>query len=130
MFDFAGCGKSEGEYVSLGYHEKDDLKGVIDLLIESFQIGSLSLWGRSMGAVTAILYCENHPERVTSMILDSPFNELSTVVKEYANKHFTLPGILLTMGIKMISGSIEKKIGYNLFEMKPGLAAEKIVIPA
>lgn len=25
-FDFAGSGKSEGEHVSLGYYERDDLK--------------------------------------------------------------------------------------------------------
>ena len=24
-FDFSGCGQSEGEYISLGWHEKDDL---------------------------------------------------------------------------------------------------------
>jgi len=24
-FDWAGCGKSEGEYISLGWHEKDDV---------------------------------------------------------------------------------------------------------
>jgi hypothetical protein len=24
-FDFAGCGKSEGDYISLGWHERDDL---------------------------------------------------------------------------------------------------------
>lgn len=28
-FDFAGCGMSEGEYVSLGWHERDDLEIVI-----------------------------------------------------------------------------------------------------
>merc|ERR1711957_740065 len=124
LFDFAGCGKSEGEYVSLGYHEKDDLEGVINHVSEGFPIGNIALWGRSMGAVTGILYAEKNASKITSMILDSPFNELSTVVKEFANKHFNLPGILLTMAIKMISGSIEKKIGYNLFDLNPGKAAQ------
>ena len=31
-FDFSGCGMSEGEYISLGWYEKDDLKVVIDYL--------------------------------------------------------------------------------------------------
>ena len=31
-FDFAGCGISDGEYISLGHYEKDDLKMVIDFL--------------------------------------------------------------------------------------------------
>ena len=29
-FDFAGCGMSDGEYISLGWHERDDLELVID----------------------------------------------------------------------------------------------------
>lgn len=28
LFDFSGCGLSEGDYVSLGHHEKDDLSQV------------------------------------------------------------------------------------------------------
>ncbi len=28
-FDFGGCGISEGEYVSLGWHEKEDLLSII-----------------------------------------------------------------------------------------------------
>ena len=130
LFDFAGCGKSEGDYVSLGYHEKNDLDGVINFVSKNYPIGNISLWGRSMGAVTAILYAEKNSSKITSMILDSPFNELSTVVKEYAAKNFNLPGILLTMAIKMISGNIEKKIGYNIFDLNPGKAAKKIIVPA
>jgi len=29
-FDFAGCGMSEGDYISLGWHERDDLELVIE----------------------------------------------------------------------------------------------------
>jgi len=32
VFDFPGCGLSEGEYISLGYHERDDVKIVMDFL--------------------------------------------------------------------------------------------------
>jgi alpha/beta superfamily hydrolase len=28
-FDFSGCGNAEGEYVSLGYFEQEDLKLVL-----------------------------------------------------------------------------------------------------
>ena len=34
-FDFAGCGKSEGEYISLGYYEKEDVKCVMKHLRDS-----------------------------------------------------------------------------------------------
>ena len=29
-FDFTGCGKSDGEFITLGYKEQDDLKMIVD----------------------------------------------------------------------------------------------------
>jgi alpha/beta superfamily hydrolase len=31
-FDFSGCGNSEGEYISLGFHEWKDLEEVVKYL--------------------------------------------------------------------------------------------------
>lgn len=60
-FDFAGSGLSDGEYVSLGAFEKDDLKAVIEYLREEGLTSSIALWGRSMGAATAMLHGERDP---------------------------------------------------------------------
>ncbi|KAH0790468.1 Clan SC, family S9, unassigned serine peptidase [Histomonas meleagridis] len=54
-FDFAGCGNSEGEYVSLGYFEKQDIEFLMGRLNQTFDIQSFVLWGRSMGASSALL---------------------------------------------------------------------------
>ena len=75
VFDFAGCGKSEGEWVSLGYKEHHDLAGIIKHMKSCYSIGPISLWGRSMGAVTAILYAERNYKEISSLILDSPFSD-------------------------------------------------------
>ena len=32
MFDFTGCGQSEGDYISLGWYEREDVRIVIDFL--------------------------------------------------------------------------------------------------
>jgi hypothetical protein len=37
-FDFAGCGKSEGEYISLGWYEREDVECVVDFLRKSVTI--------------------------------------------------------------------------------------------
>jgi dienelactone hydrolase len=51
----SGCGRSDGKYISLGVYEKADLIAVIDHCKErGYQ--TIGLWGRSMGAATAILY--------------------------------------------------------------------------
>jgi len=59
--DFAGSGHSEGDFVSLGYFEKDDLKYVIEYLRASGRVSRIALWGRSMGAVTALMHGERDP---------------------------------------------------------------------
>eukprot|EP01035_Chromulina_nebulosa_P065584 gene65584-89715_t len=55
-FDFSGSGKSEGEYVSLGAFEKDDLQCVVEHLRTTGKTSTIALWGRSMGAATALLH--------------------------------------------------------------------------
>jgi len=60
-YDAAGCGMSEGEYVSLGWHERDDLAAVIAHLRHSPFCGPIGIWGRSMGAATALLHADLIP---------------------------------------------------------------------
>ncbi len=54
--DLSGSGKSDGEYITLGINEEDDLNSAIGFLDEIFKFKEYSVWGRSMGAVTALLY--------------------------------------------------------------------------
>jgi hypothetical protein len=84
-FDFAGSGQSEGEYVSLGFFEKDDLGAVIDHLRESGSTSTIALWGRSMGASTALLHGERDPS-IASMV--------STLVPLYPVPSTLLPSPL------------------------------------
>ena len=56
-FDFAGSGKSDGDYVSLGYFEQEDLSCVVKHLRSldispNVRISKIAAWGRSMGAAT------------------------------------------------------------------------------
>ena len=50
--DFSGCGHSEGDFVTLGWHERDDVSTVVTHLRANKNISSIVLWGRSMGAAT------------------------------------------------------------------------------
>ena len=45
-FDFPGCGMSEGEYISLGWHERDDIEVLIDHLRKERRVTTVGLWGR------------------------------------------------------------------------------------
>lgn len=64
--DLSGSGKSEGEFITLGINEEDDLNYAIGFLDEIFKFKEYAIWGRSMGAVTALLFQINaskHPIR-------------------------------------------------------------------
>ena len=45
---------SEGDSISLGWYEKDDISTVMDLLRKVSYVRNIGLWGRSMGAATAL----------------------------------------------------------------------------
>lgn len=80
-FDFSGSGNSEGEFVTLGLKEQSDLDFVKNHLQKNFGIKIFYLWGRSMGAVTAILYTHSKGNKSChGMVLDSPFTSVKEMV--------------------------------------------------
>ena len=56
-----GSGLSEGEWVTLGALEVDDLTAVVAFLRARFPQSLVALWGRSMGAVTCLLHSQTDP---------------------------------------------------------------------
>jgi alpha/beta superfamily hydrolase len=68
LFDFGGCGKSTGEFVTLGWKETDDLAQMIDLVTGNLRATQICLWGRSMGAVTSIMFAERSSFFISSMV--------------------------------------------------------------
>ena len=78
-FDFAGCGKSEGEYISLGWHERDDVNVIVNYLRQHRKVNTIGLWGRSMGAATALLH-SNRDHTIGGLVLDSAFADLRQLV--------------------------------------------------
>ena len=125
-FDFAGCGLSEGEYVSLGWHERDDLELVIEYL-RKLGFKQIGLWGRSMGAVTALMYSERDLS-LTALVLDSPFSDLKTLVKDLAHSH--VPSFLLKPALKLISSSIKKRAHFDLSAVNPYAHVDHCFVPA
>ena len=47
---------------------------------------SIAIWGRSMGAVSALLFASNY-NKITSLCLDSPFQDLNTMIKEVVSSY-------------------------------------------
>lgn len=112
-FDFAGCGISEGEYITLGWNEKDDLKVVVEYLRLTRKVSFIGLWGRSMGAVTGLLYGKSDPS-IAAIVADSPFCSLKMVIKDQAKKYARVPGFIISAARKLVKKTILKKTGFNI----------------
>jgi pimeloyl-ACP methyl ester carboxylesterase len=132
-FDFAGSGKSDGEYVSLGYYEREDLMCVIAHLRATNVVSTIALWGRSMGAATALMHGDRDPS-IACMILDSPFSDLTRLAEEMVEKGreqgILVPNIIVSVALRMIQSSVKKQANFNIKHISPIAHADKCFIPA
>lgn len=116
-FDFAGSGNSDGDYISLGYHEKDDLTAAIDFLRAKYGIHKIALWGRSMGAATALLGLAEHPD-ISAAVLDSPFAVLKDVIFSIA-RHYYASIFLTDKTMETMSNASLNLAKFNIDEVNP-----------
>ena len=129
-FDFSGCGKSEGEYISLGWYERDDVECVINYLRGTNRVATIGLWGRSMGAVTAIMYGDRDPS-IAGLVLDSPFFSLKLLTEELAKERAaSIPNFILNQGVKMVRDTVKEKAKFDINDIEPKVFAERCFIPA
>ncbi|KRX10648.1 hypothetical protein PPERSA_05468 [Pseudocohnilembus persalinus] len=131
LLDFTGSGLSQGQYITLGWRESDDLQVVIDYLKNCGKVSKLALWGRSMGAVTNLLFAEkNNSEDIQCMIVDSPFINLREVALDYANQKTNLiPNFVIDMVLNNIRKKILDIIDLDIDNLCLKQKATKIKIP-
>eukprot|EP00850_Spirogloea_muscicola_P010597 SM000063S19987 [mRNA] locus=s63:86066:95294:+ [translate_table: standard] len=128
--DFAGSGLSDGEYVSLGCFEMEDLATVIKFLREEGRTSLIGLWGRSMGAVTSLLYVATDPT-VAGVVMDSPFSRLSGLMLELVDLYkIPLPKFTVKMAVQYMRSIIKKKAHFDITALDAIAAASKCFVPA
>jgi fermentation-respiration switch protein FrsA (DUF1100 family) len=132
IFDFAGYGNSEGSTVSLGCKEIWDIECIVEHLKEHFCQYRFILWGRSMGAVAALLYLSTKSllaasrEKVEGMskelsvvggIYDSPFYSLEKLTLELGSKSSSIPEVFLKPLIYFLKSSLKSEINFDDLEL-------------
>lgn len=132
-FDFSGSGQSGGDHVSLGYFEREDLKVVIEHLRQSGSVSYVALWGRSMGAATALLHGDRDPS-IAAMVLDSPFTDLHSLAVEMVDKGreagLSVPNWVVKAAIRLIRNSVRQTAGFDIRNLSPIAHADSTFIPA
>ncbi|KAL1224830.1 hypothetical protein V5N11_012913 [Cardamine amara subsp. amara] len=127
--DFSGSGLSGGEHVTLGWNEKDDLKAVVEFLRQDGNISLIGLWGRSMGAVTSLMYGAEDPS-IAGMILDSPFSDLVDLMMELVDTYkFRLPKFTVKFAIQFMRRAILKKAKFDIMDLNTIKVAKSSFVP-
>ena len=86
------CADSEGEYVGMGWLDKDDLKCWIDLIIKQNNNSNIILHGSSMGAATVLMASGDElPSNVKAIIEDSGYTSVWDIFASEAKARFNLP---------------------------------------
>ncbi|KAK4433975.1 hypothetical protein Salat_0560200 [Sesamum alatum] len=127
--DFSGSGLSGGEHVTLGWNEKDDLKAVVDYLREDGNVSLIGLWGRSMGAVTSLMYGAEDPS-IAGMVLDSPFSDLVDLMMELVDTYkVRLPKFTVKFAIQYMRRAIQKKAKFDIMDLNAIKVAKSCFVP-
>ena len=130
LFDFAGCGNSEGDFITFGYNESKDTEIIIDFSFKNFGFNNFALWGRSMGAVTSILLTSHKKYNISYLILDSPFYKLKDTIAYFAKNRLGMSFFLTKFAMNFISSSIKKQVGYDIINLCVKNHVKKISIPS
>jgi len=128
--DLSGSGRSDGEYISLGHHEEQDLEVVLDYLRSQTSVSAIGVWGRSMGATTAILRAAEDPT-IGACVLDSAFMDLPTVAEELvARGRFPIPHFLVSWALDLIRTEVIARADFDPLELTPIDSATRATCPA
>jgi dipeptidyl aminopeptidase/acylaminoacyl peptidase len=82
LLDHRGHGESGGVRTTIGYEERLDVHGAVDLLLER-GLGPIGIFGMSMGGATAILAAAED-RRIAAVVADSPYARLRWAVQQVA----------------------------------------------
>lgn len=124
-FDFAGCGESDGDYVSLGYFETQDVNFLIKTLHKQFAMGPFVLWGRSMGAATTLLVDNPY---VIAKISDSSFTSVPDMCAAIA-KSMSLPSMFIPAVIWFLKKKVLQAADFDLETISPLNCPQEAPVP-
>eukprot|EP00930_Biecheleria_cincta_P034252 TRINITY_DN23683_c0_g1_i1.p1 TRINITY_DN23683_c0_g1~~TRINITY_DN23683_c0_g1_i1.p1 ORF type:complete len:596 (+),score=111.70 TRINITY_DN23683_c0_g1_i1:88-1875(+) len=127
--DLAGSGHSEGEYISLGHYEQQDLRVVVQHLREVMGVKAIGLWGRSMGAATSVLRAAED-WNLSAVVMDSPFSSLPVVAQELVNSQIAVPDFILKMALESVRKEIKARAKFDIEDLQPINRAPRARSPA
>lgn len=120
-------GESEGEYIGMGWLDKDDLKCWIDLIIKQNNNSNIILHGSSMGAATVLMASGDElPSNVKAIIEDSGYTSVWDIFESEAKARFNLPAFPVLNMFEIVANFRAK---YNIKEASALEQVKKATVP-
>lgn len=106
------CADSDGEFVGMGWLDKDDLKCWINLVLAENSNAKIILHGSSMGAATVLMASGDElPSNVNAIIADSGYTSVWDIFASEAKARFGLPTFPV---LNMFQVVARVRVGYNI----------------
>lgn len=120
-------GESEGEYIGMGWLDKDDLKCWIDLIVKQNNNANIILHGSSMGAATVLMASgDKLPSNVKAMIEDSGYTSVWDIFASEAKARFNLPAFPVLNMFEIVANFRAK---YNIKDASALEQVKKATVP-
>lgn len=125
--DLRACGKSEGNYVGMGWLDRLDIISWINWIIEQDPDAQIVLHGVSMGAATVMMTSgETLPENVKVFVEDCGYTSTWEIFANELKLRFNLPEFPLMQTASLIASN---KAGYDFKEASSLTAVSKCERP-
>jgi fermentation-respiration switch protein FrsA (DUF1100 family) len=128
MPDLRGHGKSEGNYIGFGWHDRKDMLQWINLMIEKHGSScQIVLHGISMGAATVLMTSgQELPDNVKCIISDCAYSSVEGILGYQLKRMFRLPYFPLLNVTSLISSL---RAGYFFSEASSVNQVKKSKLP-
>lgn len=121
-FDFRYFGESQGNYTSIGYHEKKDFQASIEYL-KNRKMKNIGALGFSFGAATILM--TNSPD-IKALIADSSYSDINNIIKQ---DYFIFPSFTKMPFVWLTKFYAYLFFGIRASKMSPLKDIQKINIP-
>ncbi len=128
MPDARGHGKSEGDYIGFGWHERKDTAQWIDYVLDrNGTDNEIALHGVSMGSATVLMTSgEDLPEQVKTVIADCGYTSALDILSYQLGEMYSLPSFPLIQSTSLLT---KIRAGFSFAEASALEQVKKTSLP-
>lgn len=117
--DLRGYGRSDGDYVGMGYHDSRDLLNWLDWILQKDPDAQIVLHGISMGAAAILMATGlSLPSQVRAAVSDSSYTSLEEMIWMRLKKqtNTTIPPYVI---VESLRAAVLVRAGYDIRKVSP-----------